>query len=90
MGFPRLLISGLLISLTATVACPAAQRWRFVMTCDSRGDLLTGVNELILSEIAREVLRQNADLIIYPGDLVYGVEWAPSTSSDSCGNGSAP
>jgi hypothetical protein len=58
--------------------CPAAERWRFIMTCDSRGDLVTGVNEPILSEIAREIVRQDVDFLIYPGDLVYGARLSPS------------
>jgi hypothetical protein len=68
-----------LVVFAAAVICPAAQRWRFVMTCDSRGDLLTGVNERVLSEIAREIVRQDVDFLIYPGDLVYGARLNPST-----------
>jgi len=79
VGLPRLLIPGLSIVLAAAAVCPAAERWRFVVTCDSRGSLLTGVNEPILSEIAREIVRQNPDFLIYPGDLVYGARLAPKT-----------
>ena len=77
MGFSRLLIPSVLIGLAVAVICPAAERWRFIVTCDSRGDVLTGVNEAVLSEIAREVVRQDADFLVYPGDLVYGARLAP-------------
>ena len=78
MGLPRLLISSFLISLTVAAICPAAERWRFIMTCDSRGDVLTGVNEPILSRDwpARCPVRTRI-FLIYPGDLVYGARLSP-------------
>lgn len=82
MRHSRLLILSLSIVLAVAVAGPAAQRWRFVVTCDSRGDVLTGINEPILREIAREVVRQNPDFLAYPGDLVYGGRLAPQTFED--------
>jgi len=77
MPNPRLFIPSLLLCLAMVVACPAAQRWRFIVTCDSRGDGATGLNEPVLSEIAHEIVRQEADLLIYPGDLVYGAHIGP-------------
>lgn len=79
MGFSRLLALSLSIFLAAAAICPAGQRWRFIATCDSRGDVLTGVNEPILREIAHEIVRQNADFLIYPGDLVYGARLAANS-----------
>ncbi len=78
MGFPRQVIPSLVIVLSAAAICPATSQWRFIVTCDSRGDLLTGVNEPILREIAHEIVRQGADFLLYPGDLVYGARQNPS------------
>jgi len=78
VGLPRPWIPSLLIALAVAAVCPAAERWRFIMTCDSRGDVVSGVNEQILSEIAHETVRQDVDFIIYPGDLVYGARLKPS------------
>lgn len=78
MRFPWQVISSLAIVLSLAAVRPAASQWRFVVTCDSRGDLLTGVNEPILREIAREILRQRADFLLYPGDLVYGARLKPA------------
>ncbi|OHB66247.1 MAG: hypothetical protein A2Y77_04740 [Planctomycetes bacterium RBG_13_62_9] len=57
--------------LLGTWAAPAAAKWRFVVMGDSRGSG-TGINEEILSELVHEVLRRDIDLVIFPGDLVYG------------------
>lgn len=78
MRFARQVILSLAIVLSLAAVCPAASQWRFVVTCDSRGDLLTGVNEPILREIAHEILRQRADFLLYPGDLVYGARQKPA------------
>jgi len=50
----------------------AAERWRFIMTCDSRGGASTGINEQIVAELVQEIQRWNADFVLFPGDLVYG------------------
>lgn len=75
---PSRLIPSLLIALVVGAACPAQSRWRFIVTCDSRGSFGAYVNEKILAEIAREVVRQAPDFLLYPGDLVYGARLAPS------------
>jgi len=68
-----------LLSLAVMSGAASAARgsWRFIMTCDSRGSSLTGVNEPILSEIAEEILRQDAAFAVFPGDLVYGARVGP-------------
>jgi predicted phosphodiesterase len=55
----------------------AGTPWRFVVTGDSRGSD-NGVNTAILSEIATEIVNQNADFVVFPGDLISG-----NTSSQS-------
>jgi hypothetical protein len=65
------------ICLIGTVAGTAAERWRFIMTCDSRGSYITGINEQILPELVNEVLRSDVDFIVLPGDLVYGARVGP-------------
>ncbi len=45
--------------------------WRFIATGDSRGGD-NGVNTTILSEIAIEIVNQDAEFVVFPGDLVNG------------------
>ncbi len=52
-----------------------AQSWKFIAVGDSRGlsnSDNNGVNTTILGEIAAQVVSQNAEFVIFPGDLVYG------------------
>ncbi len=55
----------------------AAEPWRFIITCDSRGSLATGVNDPILAEMVQETLRWNAEFLVFAGDLVYGAGIPP-------------
>jgi hypothetical protein len=49
----------------------AEQRWRFIVTGDSRdGD--NGVNTVILGEIAAEIVDRQVDFVLISGDLVTG------------------
>jgi hypothetical protein len=64
----------------------AAEPWRFVMTCDSRGDLLTGINREALAEMVSEIVRWNADFVIFPGDLVYGARVTPARFEEQLWN----
>ena len=60
------------ILLTATPSSlPAGDSWRFVVTCDSRG-YTNGIEQVILREIADEIVTQGAEFVLFPGDLVYG------------------
>lgn len=70
------------LGLMVGVAAAAAEPWRFVMTCDSRGGSATGINEPILAEIVAEIVRWNADFVIFPGDLVYGGRISPARFED--------
>lgn len=46
---------------------------RFVVTGDSRGNSVpNSVNTLILSEIVTATMNEDADFILFPGDLVWG------------------
>ena len=49
----------------------AEQRWRFIVTGDSRGND-NGVNMAILGELAAEVVRKQVDFVLLSGDLVNG------------------
>ncbi len=53
------------------IATVAKESWRFVAVGDSRG-FTNGIEQIILSEIASEVVHQSAELLLFPGDLVYG------------------
>ena len=51
---------------------PLAQKpWKFIVTCDSRGST-NGIQQTILSELVTEIFSQNADFVLFPGDLVSG------------------
>lgn len=79
MGRLWLLIPVLCICMAGHATRVAAEPWRFAVTCDSRGDVISGINELIVPELTREILRWDVDFVIFPGDLVYGArvgaEW---------------
>jgi len=60
------------ICLPEAVKAAAAEPWRFIITCDSRGGSATGVNDRILGEMVQETLRWNAEFLVFAGDLVYG------------------
>jgi 3',5'-cyclic AMP phosphodiesterase CpdA len=49
----------------------AEQRWRFIVTGDSRGDN-NGVNTAILGELAAEIVKKQVDFVLLSGDLVNG------------------
>lgn len=58
------------------VATPASERWQFLVVGDSQGSRM-GVNGPILSELVREILWHDVDLVIFAGDLVTGVRVGP-------------
>ena len=74
----RGLVLVLLICWARVVPVSAAEPWRFVITCDSRGGLTTGVNDPALREMVQETLRRNAEFLVFAGDLVYGAGVPPS------------
>ncbi len=45
--------------------------WKFIAVGDSRGSN-NGVNTTILAEIAAEIVNQDAEFVVFPGDLVNG------------------
>ena len=49
----------------------AQKPWKFIVTCDSRGST-NGINPIILSELASEIVGQGVDFVLFPGDLVSG------------------
>jgi len=48
-----------------------AEPWTFIAVGDSRGSD-NGVNTTILGEIATEIVNQDVDFVLFPGDLVTG------------------
>jgi hypothetical protein len=73
----RGLASVLLICTAGAVSASAAEPWRFIITCDSRGGSATGINAPILREMVQETLRWNAEFLVFAGDLVYGAGVPP-------------
>lgn len=78
----RLPFSGVFFSALIALACgddgsdgssatTSADSWTFIVAGDSRGSD-NGVNATILAEIAAEVVSQQPEFIIFPGDLVTG------------------
>src|SRR4030042_490462 len=75
LGFTNMLsfrTFALFICLAGTATLSAAERWRFIMTCDSRGSGATGINDRILREMTGEILRSNVDFVLFSGALVFG------------------
>ncbi len=77
MNWLSLRISALVVCLAGAVSVSAAEPWRFVITCDSRGGLATGLNDRILAEMVQETLAWNAEFLVFAGDLVYGAGIPP-------------
>ncbi len=63
----------LLVLLVAVVSNTARawEPWRFIAACDSRGRD-DGIQKTILSELVGEIIGNEADFILFPGDLVSG------------------
>jgi hypothetical protein len=45
--------------------------WKFIVTCDSRG-YNDGIQQTIFKELVTEILSQDVDFLLFPGDLVSG------------------
>jgi len=63
----------LLVCLAGVVNASAVERWRFIITCDTRNNTASGINDQIVHELTGEILRANVDFVIIAGDLVNGV-----------------
>jgi hypothetical protein len=61
----------LVIMLFLLAASATAQTHRFIAVGDSRGSD-NGVNSSILTEIAQAIIDENAEFVVFPGDLVTG------------------
>ena len=68
----------LLATLTLTTGCQTDKTvvtehegWHFIVVGDSRGKD-TGVNTEILSEVVAEIVSNNPDFVLFPGDLITG------------------
>jgi hypothetical protein len=66
----------LLIILPATAFAQSTgvltdKPWKFIVTCDSRGSD-NGIQRTILNELVSEIISQDVDFLLFPGDLVSG------------------
>jgi hypothetical protein len=59
------------MSLAQSPESPKDKPWKFIVTCDSRG-YTNGINQIILNELVNEILSQDVDFLLFPGDLVTG------------------
>lgn len=59
-------------------------KWTYAVYCDSRGDndannlTKSGVNEAVANAVAKDMVREGVELVIFPGDMVNG--WFMSTT----------
>ena len=62
--------------------------WKFAVLCDTRGDNnplnleKTGVNEAIVNAIARDIVKEGAELVLVPGDMVNGYKYIEASYFD--------
>jgi len=72
-----------IVVLSAQLLLPAAwaqvqSSWKFAVLCDTRGDSdpvnldKSGVNESVVNSAARDIVKEGAELVIVPGDMVNG------------------
>jgi hypothetical protein len=53
-------------------------RWKYAVYCDTRGDndagnpTKSGVNEAVVNSVAKDMVKEGAELVIFPGDAVNG------------------
>ncbi len=72
MQFHQLFVSGLLLVFTAGAALAQSTPWKFIAVGDTRGTSSSDIiNTPILTELANEIVAQQAAFVIMPGDLVY-------------------
>ncbi len=68
----RTLLAALALLATASAALAQTLPWRFIAVGDTRGGSSTApINTATLTELANEIVRQNAQFVVVPGDLVY-------------------
>ncbi len=66
----KLLCIALLTAVLSTAGF-AAEPWRFIVTCDSRGRD-DGIEKTVLRELVAEITSNKADFVLFSGDLVSG------------------
>lgn len=70
----------------ASVPLPAP--WKFAVLCDTRGDSnplnlnKSGVNEVVVNAIARDIVKEGAELVIVPGDMINGYKYIDTSYFD--------
>lgn len=62
--------------------------WKFAVLCDTRGDNnplnleKSGVNEGVVNAIAKDIVKEGAELVIVPGDMVNGYKFIEASYFD--------
>ena len=64
-------VFAVLVVVVLTSTSFAQRPWKFIVTCDSRGNT-NGINQTILRELVTEIENQGFDFVLFPGDLVSG------------------
>ena len=63
---------------SSVYAAQQRPKWSFAVYCDTRGDnnivntAKSGVNDAVVNSVARDIVKEDAELVIFPGDLVNG------------------
>lgn len=71
LSFLRLIAAALLLFFFLNGSAGAQAPWKFIAVGDTRGTSATDqINTRIVSELATEIVRQQAKFVIVPGDLV--------------------
>ena len=76
-------LSLLLVATALLVSCsgsstPTQPLWKFAVLCDTRGDndpanlTKSAINEVVVNSMASDLVKEGAELVIAPGDLVNG------------------
>lgn len=82
-----LLVAFVLAAVSSTALAQdagTAKTWRFAVVCDTRGENVfesgkPGVNERVLAAIAQAIAADKPDLLLFPGDLVNGLQLSEKT-----------
>lgn len=88
MNFIKFLILALITFSSILGGCSgndvSAAKWTYAVYCDTRGDNDTnnltksGVNEAVVNSVARDMVKEGVELVIFPGDTISGW-WATTT-----------
>jgi hypothetical protein len=70
---------GVLIAVLVSLFAPMlSNSWKFAVLCDTRNDdnnthnNKSGINDQIIKNLSNEIVKENCDLVLVPGDMING------------------